>query len=149
MTCPKATQNLNEVLSVGVPAEDTDDNFTTVTNHHSRKERKNHDKTKRDKQNAGKSALWTQNQKFEASQQQSHKSQETAPLTKDIKNEKNENQQEPVEKKVFIEAPIPKVNPWQTNKNAAQFISGQNNQSNNDRRILQPQQDSNSTGALI
>lgn len=109
MTCPKASQNIQQAMETQTLLDDTDD-FTTVTNHHNRKERKNHDKIKRDKQ--PKQPQNTQSNKHDSSAK-----------------DKNENQPsvetEKLEKKVFVEAPLPKINPWQTNKNAAQFLLGQ------------------------
>ncbi|PSN55356.1 hypothetical protein C0J52_01848 [Blattella germanica] len=54
------------------------------------------------------------------------------------------------EKKKFVEAPLPKINPWTVNKNAASVITGKPTDSKpqtvatsvtaNEKRILQPQQ---------
>lgn len=61
------------------------------------------------------------------------------------------NSTEPVvevpEKKKFVEAPLPKINPWTVNKNAASVITGKSvNESNkatanpSEKRVLQPHQ---------
>ena len=44
----------------------------------------------------------------------------SADLSEERSGEENENSNS----KCFIEAPVPKVNPWTVNRNAAQFIGG-------------------------
>jgi hypothetical protein len=58
------------------------------------------------------------------------------------------------EKKTYVEAPLPKINPWTVNKNAALVIRGKQSEAkpqagsnfitptvtSNEKRVLQPQQ---------
>lgn len=100
-------------------ATDDSDNFTPVVNH-SRKERKN-EKNKREKlrDTNNKQHLVNGNGEKREVPKEQHNVQE-----KDKEDEKP---------KVFVEAPLPKVNPWQVNKNAAQILA------TTEKRVLQPQ----------
>lgn len=51
-------------------------------------------------------------------------------------------------KKVFVEAPLPKVNPWQQNRNVVQTVPAKETQS--EKRVLQPQkQGTNINGQVL
>lgn len=97
---------------------DDGESFTPVVSH-SRKERKN-EKNKREK-------LRENNHK-----QMMNGNGEKKELSKD-QPEKDKEEEKTVKPKVFVEAPLPKVNPWQVNKNAAQVLA------TNEKRVLQPQ----------
>lgn len=107
---------------------DDGDSFTPVVNH-SRKERKS-EKNKRDRLKETNSAKPLHNGTTDK--------RETSTVTKEVAKESPQTQddvQEP--KKVFVEAPLPKVNPWQANKNAAQLLAAK--ETHAEKRILQPQ----------
>lgn len=136
-------------------AQDDGENFTTVTSH-GRKERKN-EKNKREKNPPQKAVIVNG-----AAPSQHREAPATAPNNKEKEpgppHEKDNKESDPTanEKKVFIEAPLPKVNPWQVNKNAAQVVGGQGQHpphvavapKHQDKRVLQPQrQEVNMSGA--
>lgn len=128
-------------------SQDDGDNFTTVTSH-SRKERKNVDKHKREKNRDAPSKAPVVN-----GAPAQHRDQNNVP-NKDNQSQ-DKDSESAMEKKVFVEAPLPKVNPWQS-RSAAQLVQGQpqpqtqaQNLKNQDKRVLQPQrQEVNLSGAL-
>lgn len=100
--------------------------FTPVVNH-SRKERKI-EKNKREKLKETNSAKPLHNGTTEK--------REISAVTKEPPCSVQEKDTQEL-KKVFVEAPLPKVNPWQANKNAAQLLAAKDIQT--EKRILQPQ----------
>lgn len=97
-------------------AVDDGESFTPVVSH-SRKERKN-DKSRREK-------LRENNHK------QMNGNGDKKEVSKDHQ-EKDKDEEKSARPKVFVEAPLPKVNPWQVNKNAAQVLA------TTEKRVLQP-----------
>lgn len=132
MPLPKASQHLDEVMAIGSSPQDEGESFTTVTNHHSRKERKSHERQPE------------RQSRSEKQQSRSEKQDKQPPPASSGKQLNGEQPQasdsSPVEKKVFVEAPIPKVNPWQAKRTAAQLLQP-------DKRVLQPQRQEISTAA--
>lgn len=132
MTCPKASsQNLDEAMAIGSSPQDEGDSFTTVTNH-SRKERK---KEERFAKRQTKTVNGVQQDKGEEKRHEKGNPSGNRSVLAE-----QEQDSVALERKVFVEAPLPKVNPWQTNRNAAQLLQGQQN----DKRVLQ-----NISGALL
>lgn len=127
VTCLKASE---DTMAVGSSPQDDGGSFTTVTNHHNRKERKKEEKqTKRH----SKPSINGVSQPKDAEKDEKRytdKAKESGG-----RSVLNEQEQESAEKKVFVEAPLPKVNPWQANRNAAQVLQGQ--PQGNDKRVLQ------------
>lgn len=125
--------------------QDDGDNFTTVTSH-GRKERKSDKSNKREKNHPQKAVI--------VNGAPPHRE---VPVASGPQHDKDNKEAESTanEKKVFVEAPLPKVNPWQVNKNAAQVVGGQPPlpqvavaPKHQDKRVLQPQrQDVNMSGA--
>lgn len=98
-------------------AADDGDSFTPVVSH-SRKDRKN-EKNRREKlREANNKQLVNGNGEKREAKEQPEK-------------ERDEEKEAP-KPKVFVEAPLPKVNPWQVNKNAAQIVA------TTEKRVLQP-----------
>lgn len=113
---------------------DDGESFTPVVSH-SRKERKN-ERSKRDKfhdNNTVKPIVNGNSEKRDSSV--AVKEQSTQQIDKD---------EAPEPRKVFVEAPLPKFNPWQANRNAAQVLA------TTDKpvalRVLQPQKQYNVNG---
>lgn len=106
-----------EAQAAAVAADD-DATFTPVVSH-SRKERKN------EKQKRGKKMV---NGLHEPRHEKHDKHEKKEPNHKDAPKESNDDNS--ADKKVFVEAPLPKVNPWQV-KNSAPKESA-------DKRVLQP-----------
>lgn len=124
---PAALQMNTKILKEPVESHfDDGDSFTPVVNH-SRKERKT-EKNKREKLKEAKPLHNGVVEKRETSTA-------TKEAVKETSSQVSEDSQE--SKKVFVEAPLPKVNPWQTNKNAAQVLAAKEVQP--EKRILQPQ----------
>lgn len=98
-------------------AVDDGESFTPVVSH-SRKERKG-EKNKREK-------LRENNHK-----QFVNGNGEKREVPKDHQ-ERDKDEEKTAKPKVFVEAPLPKVNPWQVNKNAAKVLA------TTEKRVLQP-----------
>lgn len=168
--------------------QDDGEHFTTVTSH-SRKERKHEKTKRDRNHSSQHHHHHPQQQQQQQLQQQPQKNtvvvngaapphqqpqqsqqqqqQHTAISNKDKESSKVEAQQDKDshsdsgngERKVFVEAPIPKVNPWQVNKNAAQVLQSQpppplpppvHQPPKQDKRVLQPQrQDVNMSGTFF
>lgn len=135
MTCPKASaQNLDEAMAIGSSPQDEGDSFTTVTNHHNRKDRKKEERfVKRTVKIVN--GVPQQGPKEDKSGDEKRHEKGNSSANRPALTE-----QEQDEKKVFVEAPLPKVNPWQANRNAAQAVVGQQNE----KRVLQ-----NISGACV
>lgn len=124
--------SLKEAMAIGSSPQDEGDSFTTVTSHHTRKQ-------ERKKQNAGtgehrrggggganvhgRQADGQYGEGRGRGQQQTAGNKQEQPTTD------GQNQGQPndtvAQKKVFVEAPIPKVNPWQAKRSAAQVLQRQ------------------------
>lgn len=137
MTCPKASsQYWDEAMAVGSSPQDEGDSFTTVTNHHSRKERKKEERhTAKRQVNKPVNGVQSQKEQTQGAEEKRHGEKGGNISAGNGSRPVAEQDQEPVtEKKVFVEAPLPKVNPWQANRNAAQVLLGPQQ---NEKRVLQ------------
>ena len=108
-------------ITVCTPLQDEgDDNFTTVVNHNKRERKMN--KSKRDKgnvngsQGGNKFLLNGANDKDKRDHQTRNREAKSAQA-------KSQETKNVSEKKVFVDAPLPKVNPWQVKRSPIQ-ISG-------------------------
>lgn len=115
---PRQENQVNPKESIETQIDDGE-SFTPVVSHN-RKERK-HEKSKKEKlrENNHKQMVNGNGDKRDLSKEQSEK--------------EKDDEKEAAKPKVFVEAPLPKVNPWQVNKNAAQVLA------TNEKRVLQPQ----------
>lgn len=131
VTCPKASE---DTMAVGSSPQDDGGSFTTVTNHHSRKERKKEERQakRHTKVNVNGVSQPKDTDKVEKDEKR-HNDKTNQSTGRPVLTEQD--QESVAEKKVFVEAPLPKVNPWQANRNAAQVLLGQ--QQGNDKRVLQ------------
>lgn len=118
---------------------DDDGTFTPVVSH-SRKDRKNEKKKQRLMVNGTVEKL-ERSEKHENKKEHFHVPKQKEPVVKEKekREEDNTSNKEIIEeksdaKKVFVEAPIPKVNPWQV-KQAAQSSVKENT---TEKRVLQP-----------
>lgn len=113
---------------------DDGESFTPVVSH-SRKERKN-ERNKRDKFHDNNSVKHIVNGNSEK--------RDSAVTVKEQSTQQIEKDETSEPRKVFIEAPLPKVNPWQANRNAAQVLATKDKTV--EMRVLQPQKQHNVNG---
>lgn len=118
-------------------SKDDSDNFTPVPTH-SRKDRK-HDQLKKDKHKHlvnGNVDKKDNHDKFKKQPRHTKTKPENPPAKESQSSTQTKEKEETTEtKKVFVAAPIPKVNAWQV-KNAAPVAA---KEPLNDKRVLQPQ----------
>lgn len=113
--------------------DDNDGTFTPVINHN-RRERKN-ERTKRDK---GREIKVLVNGVAKDDKSKEHSNRERVHTEKvDMSN--GETTDAMMEKKVFVEAPLPKINPWQVNKAVVQAVAIKDTSHVSGKRVLQPQ----------
>lgn len=123
-----------EIVGQPLVNDDNDGSFTPVINH-SRRDRKN-ERNKRDKGRESKLILNGLAKDDSKDKQKEHSNRDK---TNTEKTEAPNTEKTDVEKKIFVEAPLPKVNPWRLNKNAAQVLATKETNSNTGNRVLQPQ----------
>lgn len=118
-------------------SKDDSDTFTPVPTH-SRKDRK-YEQLKKDKHkhlvNGTVDNKKDNHEKFNKKAPKHAKPKQPEALPKEIQNATQIKEENSETKKVFVAAPIPKVNAWQV-KNAPPTTT---NQPSNDKRVLQPQ----------
>ncbi|KRT78343.1 hypothetical protein AMK59_6528 [Oryctes borbonicus] len=120
--------------------DDNDGTFTPVVGH-SRRDRKN-ERSRREKVREIKVVVNGQVKDDNKEKPKDHSNRDTKTGTEKLETPNFEKTELVMEKKVFVEAPIPKVNPWQINKNAAQVVNNKDNpghSNSNGKRVLQPQ----------
>lgn len=130
-TVKNATNNTDNAQT---QLEDEDnDSFTPVVSH-SRKERKNNERKRK-----------TANRESAGGRHHVNGGGEKKNDKKEAENKESQQQKELGDKdandvkRVFVEAPLPKVNPWQVKQNSSQVLTAN---SNSENRILKPQRQS-------
>lgn len=121
MTCLK-----DEDMAIGSSPQDDGESFTTVTNHHSRKERKKEERFAKRQAKSVNGAGQPGQKEYDKNGEEKSRGHEKGGNNSVGRAVLSEQEQDgAAEKKVFVEAPLPKVNPWQANRNAAQVLLGQ------------------------
>lgn len=122
LTCPKASSS-NEAMAVGDFTSEGDEggSFTPVMSHHSRKERKNQERQQARRQQGKTVNGLAAPVEDRPLRREGAAGARPAPNAA-VPSGEDSSEGPTVEKKVFVEAPLPKVNPWQTNRNAAQVV---------------------------
>lgn len=124
--------SLKEAMAIGSSPQDEGDSFTTVTSHHSRKQERKKQSAGSGEPRRGNSGVHGRQGDVQSSEGKPNRQQQQPVNGSRQEQQLSEGQPQSqpssdpmVQKKVFVEAPLPKVNPWQAKRSAAQVLQRQ------------------------